>query len=225
VTTRDVDAFSRLVEALRPWLAEVVFVGGWAHRLYRLHPLAHPLEYPPLSTLDTDVAIPANTRATEENIRARLLAADFDEKLSGEHRPPVARYELGAEYGGFYAEFLTPLVGGEYKRDKTPDATVRVAGVTAQKLRHVDLLLLRPWSVRLDRANGFTVPRPATVRIPNAASYLAQKLLVHGKRKSAERAKDVLYIHDTIELFGRSAGGCKPRVEGARAPSPVRESA
>lgn len=203
---RDIDAFARLVEALRPWLHHVVFVGGWAHRLYRLHPLAHPVEYPPLATLDTDVAVPTAMPATEESIRGRLLAKDFNEKLSGEHRPPVTRYELGAEYGGFYAEFLTPLIGSEYKLDKTPDVTTHVAGVTAQKLRYLDVLFAAPWSVALGRENGFPFSRPTTVRLPNAASYLAQKMLVYSKRKPAERPKDVLYIHDTIEVFAGSLG-------------------
>jgi hypothetical protein len=31
-------SFARFVESLRPWLHQVVVVGGWAHRLYRLHP-------------------------------------------------------------------------------------------------------------------------------------------------------------------------------------------
>jgi hypothetical protein len=40
--------------------------------------------------------------------------------------------------------------------------------------------------------------------IPNPASYLVQKLLIHGRRKPGDRAKEVLYIHDTIELFSAS---------------------
>ena len=39
---------------------------------------------------------------------------------------------------------------------------------------------------------------------PNPASYLVQKLSIHDRRRPSDRAKDVLYIHDTIELFARS---------------------
>jgi hypothetical protein len=42
------------------------------------------------------------------------------------------------------------------------------------------------------------------INIANPVSYIVQKLLVSGKRKPSERAKDVLYIHDTLELFGAS---------------------
>ena len=46
--------------------------------------------------------------------------------------------------------------------------------------------------------------QPTPVQIPNGASYLAQKLLIHDKRNSKERAKHAVYIHDTIQTFGRS---------------------
>jgi hypothetical protein len=54
------DPFSRLIGALEPWLAQVVIIGGWAHRLYRHHSTAQELDYPPLGTLDTDIAVPLN---------------------------------------------------------------------------------------------------------------------------------------------------------------------
>jgi hypothetical protein len=121
----------------------------------------------------------------------------------GEHRPPVTHYRLGENAGGFYAEFLTPLIGGTENREK-PTATISVAGVTSQKLRYIDLLLHAPWHVTLVDSAGFPVKQPIPVQIPNGASYLAQKLLIHDKRNSKERAKHAVYIHDTIQTFGRS---------------------
>jgi hypothetical protein len=73
----ELEPFARLVEALEPWLKQVVVIGGWAHRLYRLDPRAQKLAYPPLTTLDSDVAVPAKIDAKEKNIRERLLAAGF----------------------------------------------------------------------------------------------------------------------------------------------------
>jgi hypothetical protein len=40
------------------------------------------------------------------------------------------------------------------------------------------------------------------VRICNPVSYLAQKVLAFSARKPDKRGKDVLYIHDTLLLFG-----------------------
>ena len=40
----ELEAFSKFVVALAPWLGELVVVGGWAHRLYRLDPRARKLD-------------------------------------------------------------------------------------------------------------------------------------------------------------------------------------
>lgn len=96
-------------------------------------------------------------------------------------------------------EFLAPLAGGEFKRDGTRDVTTSVAGVTAQKLRHLDILLIAPWTVTLDLAGVST-----RTMIANPVSYIVHKLLISGMRRPEGRAKDVLYIHDTLELFARS---------------------
>jgi hypothetical protein len=104
---------------------------------------------------------------------------------------------------------LTPLTGSGYKRDGTPDTTVRVAGVSSQKLRYLDVLLEHPWTIELDRTVGFPLDNTSTVKIPNAATFLAQKLLIHELRERKHRAKDVLYIHDTIEAFGGSLDALK----------------
>lgn len=53
----DLTALARLIEAIRPWLGHLVFVGGWAHRLHRFHPLAHPPAHQPIRTRDVDLAI------------------------------------------------------------------------------------------------------------------------------------------------------------------------
>jgi hypothetical protein len=54
----DLANFARLIDSIEPWLDQVVIIGGWAHRLYRLDPSARAVEYPPLTTLDADVALP-----------------------------------------------------------------------------------------------------------------------------------------------------------------------
>lgn len=200
---RDLERFARLIEALRPWLGHVVIVGGWAHRLFRNHPLAQAVPYPPLTTRDTDVALLADVPLAEPNLRERLLAHGFYEEFVADDRPPVTHYRLGDDDLGFYVEFLTPLVGSEFKRDETRDVTTKIAGVTAQKLRYLDVLLIAPWSVHLDFGSQVRASI-ARINIANPVAYITQKLLIIGTRKPNERAKDVLYIHDTLELFGGS---------------------
>jgi Nucleotidyltransferase len=191
------DPFTRLVAALQPWLGQVVIVGGSVHRLYRLHPYAQELDYPPLSTLDADVAVPTRLPAGEQDIRARLLAHGFTEEFLGDDHPPATHYRLSDEASGFYAEFLTPLVGSKYDRKRKRKTTTEIAGVSSQQLRYIELLLHHPWSIGFE-SGGFA----ARIQIANPVSFLAQKVLIHKKRDREDRAKDILYMHDTLEVFG-----------------------
>ena len=195
----DHQAFAKLVGALAPWDARLMFVGGWAHRLYRLHPDAASQAYRPLATLDADIAF-AQHEQLEGDIRAGLQQAGFEQELTGSHRPPVSRYTLGEDGpAGFYAEFLTPLVGRAQARDGTPLATQAQAGITAQRLRYLELLFIAPWSVLLDES--WSVDVPLAVRIPNPVAFIVQKLLIHHARAAGKQSQDLLYIHDTLELF------------------------
>ena len=198
----DVEYFARLVDALEPWLDQVVIIGGWAHRLYRLHPLAQPLEYEPLGTFDTDIAVPLDLPATGGQIRARLLERNFREELMGDMQPPAAHHRVETGDNSFYAEFLTPLEGSAVKRGGRRDVTARVSGVSVQKLRYLELLLQDPWDVMIAPATGYPTPGVRRILLPNAAAFLVQKILIHEKRDRDRRGKDVLYIHDTIETFG-----------------------
>jgi hypothetical protein len=195
----DFDNIARLIGALRPWLDELVFVGGWAHRLYRFHPLADPPAYLSLQTKDADLVF----SAVEGDIGAALEDAGFREEFVGFRNPPATHYHLGNENQGFYAEFLVPLTGSRIERNGKPvPLTIKRAGVTAQRLRYLDLLLKQPWVIALDPSLGFELEPAAKIALPNPVSFIIQKMLIHADRSSAKQAQDALYIHDTLELFG-----------------------
>lgn len=196
------EQFARLIIALEPWLTQVVIIGGWAHRLYRLHSSSQHVEYLALTTLDTDIAVPPRLKVIGRDVRERLIANGFEEERLGDDQPPATHYRLGDAKTGFYAEFLTPLFGPEHGRDGKPKATRRIAGVVSQQLRYLEVLLLAPWTVSLSHSHGFLFDDPRDVRIANPASFLAHKVLIHNKRTRSKFAKDVLYIHDTLEIFG-----------------------
>ena len=87
----------------------------------------------------------------------------------------------------------------------------------------VDILIVAPWWIELSSENGFPFSKKKNVQIANPTSFLAQKILIHEERGRRDRAKDILYIHDTIEAFSGSleelreifanqiAGGLHPR--------------
>jgi hypothetical protein len=76
-----------------------------------------------------------------------------------------------------------------------------VGGVSSQPLRYIEVLLAAPWSLALSAATGFPLANETPVQIANPVSFLAQKVLIHRRRTRDERAKDILYMHDTIETF------------------------
>jgi hypothetical protein len=172
---------------------------GLAHRLHRLHPAAQTLDYAALTTLDADVALPIELKVEGQDIYKRLQANGFQAQFLGEHKPPATHYHLIAEHGEFYAEFLTPLVGGAHERGGKSKGTTQLGGVVTQNLRHLELLLHAPWTVILSRASGFPLEGETSILVANPASFISQKLLIQGKRNREERAKDTLYIHDTLE--------------------------
>lgn len=193
-------SLARLIEAVRPWLRQLVLVGGWAQRLHRLHPLAGAPGYEPVHTRDADFAF-ARTARLKGNIADALATAGFRANPSGDARPPATRYELEDDDAGFYAEFLVPLAGGGTRREGRPDETQVTSGVVAQKLRHVDLLLLEPLLVTVSADVGVPVAKPAELLLANPVTLMVQKILIRRLRPDDKKAQDVLCIHDTLDLF------------------------
>lgn len=195
--TPALDPFARLITALEPYLDQIVIIGGWAHQLYRHHPAAQQLDYPPLMTLDADIALLPGVPLRQQDIRSQLIAHGFEEEFLGADRPPATHYRLGDEASGFYAEFLTPQVGAVRDRTGRRTATEEISGVTSQRLRYVEVLLDHPWAIDFASAE-VTAP----IRIANPVSFIAQKVLILARRDPEDRAKDILYVHDTLEVFG-----------------------
>lgn len=123
----------------------------------------------------------------------------FRVERRGNATPQLTRYRPGvADHEGdeFYLEFLVPRTGASRGRSGRLKNTLTVAGVVAQQLPHIELLTEDTWTVSVD---GFQ----QAVRIPNAARYLAQKLLVLDQRAvTGKRPNDVRYCYDTLHCFG-----------------------
>jgi hypothetical protein len=77
-----------------------------------------------------------------------------------------------------------------------------MAGISAQKIRYLDILLVDPWIITLDPQSGLPLPSPMDVQVANPLCFMVQKFLIQKDRPAGKQAQDVLYIYDTIELFG-----------------------
>lgn len=214
----DLEAFAKLVQALDPWRGQLVFIGGWSHRLHTLHPHANQLQFQPVFTKDTDLAF-HNKVPLGGNIKAALIEKGFKEDLSGDARPPAAHYRLGNDNSGFYAEFLTPLVGSGLKRTGELDATMLASGISAQKIRHLGILLTDPWIVTVGPMNGVPLDTPVDLQVANPLCFMAQKFLIKKQRTAHKHKQDLLYVFDTIQLFDHMLPQFKENWEKVIAPS------
>ena len=79
--------------------------------------------------------------------------------------------------------------------DGDGDPNLVFAGIHAERIRDVELLLHEPWTHAWP--SGGVV---YAVRVVNPVAYVMQKLLTIGSR-GAKRPKDLLYVHDTLGIF------------------------
>lgn len=191
-------ALLRAMRALEKVQDHLVVVGGTAHRLFPLHPLGRDPAFALLATEDVDFAAPLELQHhRSRELLDRLLEAGFDEEIRGAENPAFIYPLRGQEQA--YLQFIANLTGSGTTRSGERDRLMRFSGIHAEKLHHVDVLLHATWTVRLE-AEGIALP----VRVVNPSAYLVQKLLTLGKRRSAQRAKDLLYIFDTLAIFAQS---------------------
>jgi hypothetical protein len=64
--------------------------------------------------------------------------------------------------------------------------------------------LFRRGAFELGEESGFPLSPKRTVQIANPASFLAQKILIHDQRDYRDKAKDLLYMHDTVGVFSEN---------------------
>jgi hypothetical protein len=175
--------------------------------LLRRHPLARPGNFDPLHTADLDLAAPDRLPKRGGQLADAIKKQGFAPKYrSHDDKPPVTSYLLEFT-SGFELEFIAPLRGGGVRRDGTPDSTVDLLGVSAQKLRHVELLLIEPYFISMPELGT-----DVSFAVANPASFVLQHLLILPSRPTlGKKGKDALYVHDVLQLFTHS-GRIRPEV-------------
>lgn len=192
-------ALERALQALEPVSEHLVVVGGTAQGLFQHHPLATPTDDTPLATEDVDLAASRDVpKRSDLDLLGNLHAAGFEDQVRGADEPTWI-YCL-REHPANYVQFITQLTGSGTTRKGDKDRLLHFAGLAAEKLRHVEVLLNSPWRLPLS-AEGQAV----IARVVNPSAYVAQKLLTLEGRSAEKRGKDLLYVFDTLTRFGRSA--------------------
>ncbi|MHC5081253.1 MAG: GSU2403 family nucleotidyltransferase fold protein [Planctomycetota bacterium] len=168
--------------ALKPYLDDLVIIGGVAMRLYHFH-ANEKGSVPPLQTKDLDFATPRRLPVRRRKLVERLLVESGLEPIQ---TPVVGWTAPKVKYippeGEEEIEFLTDQVGKE-REDSTPIQK----GLFAEKKRYLGVLLDGTWAV--DVGDGLTV------RIPHPGRFIFQKILCFEKRRSPDKAaKDLYYF-------------------------------
>ena len=201
------------LESMGPRL---VVVGGTAHRVFPRHPRGRDPGFALLTTQDVDVAAALELHADGSlDLREKLQQAGFRELAEGVDYPAYSYRPTGD--GQIYLQFIAPRIGSGRKRDGTLDRILRFSGIHAERLPHVDVLLHQPW---LTDVSGES---PAVrLWVVNPVAYLVQKLLVFEQRRD-KRAKDLLYVFDTLAIFGDSLADLGAEAAGL-VPEPSRSA-
>jgi hypothetical protein len=78
------------------------------------------------------------------------------------------------------------------------DALAKLAQALSPWRTH--LVFIGGWAHRMHRFSP--LPSSMEVQVANPLCFIVQKFLIQKDRPAAKQAQDVLYIYDTIELFG-----------------------
>jgi hypothetical protein len=174
-----------------------------------------PTDLRVLRTFDADFALPPRVAPIGgQTLAALAAAAGFAPDFRGDFIPPVMKFvpvesaasPRAGSSEAYSIEFLTPLIGRADDPEGRPLVTTDVqAGLTAQRLRYLDLLLEEPWAVSIEGMPGIPVAEPPLeVRLPHPGCFLVQKFLIADKRDpETERPKDMAYVYQVIQLFSR----------------------
>ncbi|MBM4325361.1 MAG: hypothetical protein FJ115_17550 [Deltaproteobacteria bacterium] len=192
----------KVLSAIRPNLEDFVLVGGFASFLYQFHERAKPIGVSPLLTYDIDLASRGKVSVRGgKTVHESLSEIGLIEEFTGSCTPPLVKYFPKDKTPPMYVEFLTPLRGSEDKRGIS-DVTQKIQpGLSAQKLRFLDLLLKNPWTISTSSVPGLGKHPNLVVKIPHPTMFIMQKILISGRRTDKSRVKDFAYIYQILGFF------------------------
>ncbi|MGD0855741.1 MAG: GSU2403 family nucleotidyltransferase fold protein [Dehalococcoidia bacterium] len=191
VSESDLLSLLKTLDTLKPYLNDIVIVGGWVPFLYRKYG-AIPSRHPAVRTVDIDIAVhhqvPDKGRTTIDEL---LTKAGYTTRMYGSNSGAV-KYELDTPPTEI--EFITPEIG----KSREESITVQ-SGLIAQALRYLDIPLNNFRQIMINEHQSGLI-FSATVKIPTLAAFVFQKSLIAPlRRNNYKEAKDLYYIFDLLD--------------------------
>jgi hypothetical protein len=182
----DLTPLVEVLRAVKPYLLDIVLVGGWVPIVYERCTSIYPTRT--LRTADVDFACRPRLAVREDTMDHLLKGAGFRCELFGNTEAPLCRYINERE---LEIEFLTPLKG-----DGSAAVTKLQEGLTAEPLRYLDVLLDHVRPVKIDEDH--------VVWVPWISAFLFQKGLSVPHRVSAlKKDKDLYYVFKIVQAVDR----------------------
>jgi hypothetical protein len=188
-----------VLRALRPYLADLVLIGGWVPDLYRKYGAIADWTAGLSFTSELDVLISGAGLLRGERPELAVLLRDAGLRPDGAVAAPHTCRWVHAD-DGEAIEFLTPH-RATWQSSSGPVSVSEQPGLTAIMLQ--DLELLARHTRVLHVAAGDDAPLP--VRVPTLAAYVINKGLTFPRRtprpghaSNPKRGKDLLYLRDLM---------------------------
>ena len=191
VSESDLVSLLKTLDTLKPYLEDIVIVGGWVPYLYRKYG-AIPARHPSVRTGDIDIAVPNvvpdKGRTTIDEL---LSGAGYTTRIYGSNSGAV-KYELDTPPTEI--EFITPEIG------KPKEESIAVqSGLLAQPLRYLGILLDSTRQITITERLA-DLDFTAAVKVPTPAAFVFQKTLTSPLRRDKNKeAKDLYYIFDLLD--------------------------
>jgi hypothetical protein len=171
-----------VLSALRPYLAEIILIGGWVPYLYKRYSGIGEWTGQLSLTIEADVLLPRDLPAGErptlaDALRAAGLYPEGDSEAVW----------AGDPLRGERVEFLVPHAGTQRGIGR-PTALRGQAGISALALDRLMILQKHTRTISIPT-------QTFSVRVPRLGAYLIQKAATFADRLAA---KDVLYIRDVL---------------------------
>lgn len=186
---------------LRPYLDELVIIGGWVPYLYRKYGGFSSWQTTPPFTREVDILVPPVVPRRGRDPISRILRISGFEPL-GRTRPPAV-WAKDPEVGE-KIEFLTAHIGPADRRAQiTPVEDQDEMG--AVSLERLEFLRSHTQVLQIYLGRYWGDDRHADVRIPLLGAYIINKAVTFPLRRSLaegadnpKRAKDILYLRDIL---------------------------
>jgi hypothetical protein len=181
--------FGDLVRAIRPYLSEVVFVGGWVHALCILECDGSLRRV--VRTSDIDLNLPLKLDpGTRDPLSVLIAKAGFETKL----------VDGAGEVLEVFRDTVDLDLLAEAPTERTPVKIEGQPDLRALGYPHQDMLRENARWIEIGPEVDPMMNPPESIRVPEIAAYSIGKLLSSARRTNrTKKTKDLVYLHGLLE--------------------------